>query len=52
MSLPHTNTDQTLLVFRRGDDCLYGRADMYVAADSVAIPLLGDLVIDLNTCFC
>ena len=43
----HPN-DQTVLVFRLGEDGVYGRAAMYTAADSVAVPLLGDLVIDLK----
>lgn len=46
----HPN-DQTVLVFRRGDDGFYGRAAMYTAADTVAVPLLGELEIDLKAVF-
>ncbi len=46
----HPN-DQTVLVFRRGDDGFYGRAAMYTASDIVAVPLLGELEIDLKAVF-
>jgi Uma2 family endonuclease len=43
--------EQTLLVFRRGEDGLYGAADRYAGDDQVPVPLLGDLVIDLAELF-
>jgi len=46
----HPN-DQTVMVFKLGQDGIYGRADMYVAADFIAVPLLGDLIIDLKEVF-
>jgi Uma2 family endonuclease len=46
----HPN-DQTVLVFKLGEDGMYGRAAMYTASDVVPVPLLGDLTIDLNEVF-
>lgn len=33
------------------DDGLYGKPDRYAGNDKVAVPLLGDLVVDLNEVF-
>lgn len=43
--------EQTLLVYKRGADGLYGAADRYAGNDQVPVPLLGDLVIDLAEVF-
>jgi len=43
--------EQTLLVYKRGADGLYGAADRYAGDDKVPVPLLGDLVIDLAEVF-
>lgn len=43
--------EQTLLVYKRGTDGLYGAADRYAGADKVPVPLLGDLEIDLAEVF-
>jgi Uma2 family endonuclease len=43
--------DQTLLVYKRGADGLYGADDQYAGDDQVPVPLLGDLVIDLAELF-
>lgn len=44
-------TDQTLMVFKLNDNGEYGRPEIYVAGDQVAVPLLGDLVVDLTELF-
>ena len=44
-------TDETLMVFKLINGCEYGRPEMYVSRDKVAVPLLGDLIIDLNDVF-
>lgn len=44
-------SDKTVMVFRLNEQLEYGRADMYVADDKIAVPLLGDLVVDLNEVF-
>lgn len=46
----HPN-DQTVMVFKLGEDGQYGRADMYAAEHVVAVPLLGELEIDLKAVF-
>lgn len=46
----HPN-DQTVLVFKLGEDGMYGRAAIYTASDVVPVPLLGELTIDLNEVF-
>jgi len=46
----HPN-DQTVLVFKLLDSGLYGRADMYVSGDVIAVPMLGSLEIDLTKVF-
>jgi Uma2 family endonuclease len=46
----HPN-DQTVLVFKLGEDGMYGRAAIYTASDVVPVPLLSDLTIDLNKVF-
>lgn len=43
--------EQTLLVYKRGADGLYGAADRYAGDDQVPVPLLGDLVIELAEVF-
>lgn len=43
--------EQTLLVYKRGVDGLYGAADRYAGDDQVPVPLLGELVIDLAELF-
>lgn len=43
--------EQTLLVYKRGADGLYGAADRYAGDDQVPVPLLGDLVVDLAEVF-
>jgi len=43
--------EQTLLVYKRGVDGLYGAADRYAGNDQVPVPLLGDLLIDLAAVF-
>ena len=43
--------EQTLLVFKLGENGKYGAADRYAGDDKVAVPLLGDLVIDLKEVF-
>ena len=44
-------SDKTLMVFRRNDQNEFGRADMYASDDTVSVPLLGELIIDLNDVF-
>lgn len=44
-------TDKTLMVFKLNDNGEYGRPEMYVPDDRVAVQLLGDLVIDLSDLF-
>jgi hypothetical protein len=41
--------EQTLLVYKLGEDEKYGAADRYAGDDKVAVPLLGDLVIELES---
>lgn len=43
--------EQTLMVFKRGEDGKYGTTERYAGDDKVAVPLLGDLVIDLADVF-
>ena len=43
--------EQTLLVYKLGGDGMYGAADRYAGDDKVAVPLLGDLVVDLGVVF-
>lgn len=43
--------EQTLLVYNRGANGLYGAADRYAGNDQVPVPLLGDLVINLAEVF-
>jgi len=46
----HPN-DQTVLVFKRLESGLYGVPDRYSAEESIDVPLLGDLQIDLTKVF-
>lgn len=43
--------EQTVLVFKRGEDQTYGKPERYADDHKVAVPLLGDLVIDLADVF-
>ena len=42
--------DRTVLVFRREGDT-YGRPAMFASEDRIEVPLLGELVVDLNQVF-
>ena len=43
--------EKTLLVFKIGEDCMYGIPERYAVDDMVPVPLLGDLLIDLKEVF-
>jgi hypothetical protein len=43
--------EQTLLVYKPGEDGKYGAAGRYAGDDEVPVPLLGDLVIELAEVF-
>lgn len=43
--------EHVVLLYRLNDDRLYGAAERYAGDDKVAIPILGDLYIDLNDVF-
>lgn len=43
--------EHVVQIYRLNDDRLYGAAERYVGDDKVAVPLLGDLVIDLKEVF-
>lgn len=43
--------EQTLLVYRLEESGRYGSPDRYAVDDTVSVPLLGDLVIDLGEVF-
>jgi Uma2 family endonuclease len=43
--------EQTVLVYKLGNDDMYGAPERYAVDDKVAVPLLGDLVIDLESVF-
>lgn len=43
--------EQTLFVYKREEDGLYGKPDRYAGDDKVLVPLLGDLQIDLGEVF-
>jgi Uma2 family endonuclease len=42
---------QTVMVFKIGDDGLYGKPERYAGDDTIAVPLFGDLVVDLKVVF-
>jgi len=42
---------QTVMVFKIGDDGMYGKPERYAGDDKVSVPLLGELVIDLAEVF-
>ncbi|HIJ94699.1 MAG TPA: Uma2 family endonuclease [Desulfuromonadales bacterium] len=42
---------QTVMVFKIGEDGTYGKPDRYAAGDKVLVPLFGELVIDLKEVF-
>lgn len=44
-------TDKTTMVFKLNDSGKYGRPETYGSNDSIEVPLLGDLVIDLAEVF-
>lgn len=44
-------TDQTLLVYKREADGMFGKPGRYAAHDKVQVSLLGDLVVDLGEVF-
>jgi Uma2 family endonuclease len=44
-------SEKTVMVFHLNEQGEYGRADMYADEDKVAVPLLGDIVIDLKEVF-
>jgi len=43
--------EQTLLVYKRAADGLYGAAERYAGEDLVPVPLLGDLMLNLKEVF-
>lgn len=43
--------EQTVIVFKRGEDETYGKPERYAGDDKVPVPLLGELVIDLAEVF-
>ena len=43
--------EQTVIVFKRGNDETYGKPERYAGDSKVPVPLLGDLVIDLKDVF-
>jgi Uma2 family endonuclease len=43
--------EQTVFVYKLGNDGLYGAPERYAGDEKVAVPLLGDLVIDLESVF-
>lgn len=43
--------EQTVMVFKLGEDGKYGSPDRYAGNDKITVPLLGDLLIDLNEVF-
>lgn len=43
--------EQTLLVFKKEEDGLFGKPDRYAGDDKVPVPLLGELMIDLGEVF-
>jgi Uma2 family endonuclease len=42
---------QTVMVFKIGEDGLYGKPERYAGDDTVSVPFFGDLVIDLKGVF-
>jgi Uma2 family endonuclease len=44
-------TDNTVMTFKLTKEGEFGRPDMYGSRDKIAVPLLGDLVIDLAEVF-
>ena len=46
-----SQTDKTLMVFKLNEAGEYGRPEMYGSRDMVAVPLLGDLMVDLVEVF-
>jgi Uma2 family endonuclease len=43
--------EQTVMVFKRGEDETFGKPERYAKDDKIPVPLLGDLVIDLAEVF-
>ncbi len=42
---------QTVMVFKIGEDGMYGKPERYAGDDTVAVPLFGDLVVELKGVF-
>ena len=43
--------EKTVLVFKLDEDKTYGKPDRYAVGDKIAVPLLGELVVDLDDVF-
>ena len=43
--------EQTLLIFKRGDDETYGKPERYAVDDKITVSMLGELTIDLVDVF-
>ena len=43
--------EQTVMVFKIGEDCIYGKLERYAGDDEICVPLFGDLVVDLKSVF-
>jgi len=43
--------EQTVMVFRLDDNGIYGLPDRFGNTDKIAVPMLGDLIVDLNEVF-
>lgn len=44
-------SEQTVFVFKLGDDQTYGKPERYATDDKIAVPLLGELLVDLAEVF-
>ena len=44
-------TDQTVMVFKLGDEGRYGRYEMYDQSEQVTVGIFSDLILDLNDIF-
>ena len=40
-----------MMVFKIGEDCIYGKLERYAGDDEICVPLFGDLVVDLKSVF-
>ena len=43
--------EQTVMVFKIGEEGMYGKPERYAGDDTISVPLFGDLVIDLKSVF-